>query len=128
MLDVAHDTGLKDFEWGAVELKAHLPERLKQYFEPRGALPIHPDSRRAYSRFYLRSKAIVLRQDAVLGVYTVDASRKGIRFLSPVQLYPKERVRISLPKTKDFQIEIARCRRIEDFCYECGATFIVQNQ
>jgi hypothetical protein len=125
MLDVDHDTCLSDFEWDALKQKAQLPKQLQHYFDRRGAMPVHPDSRRAYHRFYLRSKAIVRRQDMFLGVYTADASRKGIRFLSPVQLLPKERLGIRLPKTKEFQIEITRCRRLEDACYECGARFVV---
>jgi hypothetical protein len=127
MLDLDHDTSLNELGWDALEHKAHLPEQLKHYFEPRGVLPVHPDSRRSYHRFYLRSKAIIEREGTFLGVYTADVSRKGLRFLSPVQLLPKERVRIQLPKTKEFQIEIARCRRIEDGCYECGATFVVES-
>jgi hypothetical protein len=124
MLDITHDPSLSELGWDELELKTELPARLKHYFDRRGALPAHPDSRRAYSRFYLRCKAVLLRQNAPLGVYSVDASRKGIRFLSPIQLMPKERVQIRLPKTKEFQIEITRCRRIEDCCYECGAMFV----
>jgi hypothetical protein len=127
MLDVAHDASVAAFAWDKLQQKARLPERLQHYFDPRGAMPVHPDSRRSYCRFYLRSKAIVRRQDKSLGVYTADASRKGIRFLSPVQLMPKERVYIRLPKTKEFQIEITRCRRLEEDCYECGARFIVES-
>jgi hypothetical protein len=127
MLDVSDEQGVMTFAWDELAQKTRLPEQLKHYFDPRGAMPVHPDSRRAYSRFYLRSKAILRRNDKSYGVYTADASRKGIRFLSPVQLMPKERVFIRLPKTKEFQIEIMRCRRLEEECFECGARFIVQS-
>ena len=75
-------------------------------------MPARPGCRRAYHRFYLRGRAILQRDETYLGVYTADASRQGICFLSPVQLLPKERCRIRLPNTKDFQIEVVRCRRI----------------
>jgi hypothetical protein len=45
--------------------------------------------------------------------------------MSPVQLLPKERCRIRLPNTKEFQIEIVRCRRVDEGCYECGAMFVL---
>ena len=72
-----------------------------------------------------RGKGILQRNDSYLGVYTADASRQGICFLSPVQLLPKERCRIRLPKTKEFQIEIVRCRRVDEACFECGAMFVL---
>jgi hypothetical protein len=108
-----------------VEQKPRLPDEMSGFFDQHGTLQARPGCRRAYLRFYLRSKAILQRDENYLGVYTVDASRQGLCFLSPVQLLPKERCRIRLPKTKDFQIEIVRCRRIADSCYECGAMFVL---
>jgi hypothetical protein len=124
-LDFGYDTSLNTLAWDAVEQKPRLPARMKDFFERRGLMPVHSECRRAYRRFYLRGEAILRRQDTILGVYTTDASRKGIRFLSPVQLLPKERGRIRLPNTKEFQVEIVRCLRIDESCYECGAIFIV---
>jgi hypothetical protein len=125
MLDIGNDESLTTMPWDRVELKTNLPKGMQDFFEYRGTMPVHPQSRRAYSRFYLRSRAILRRQDVFLGVYTADASRQGIKFLSPVQLLPKERCRIRLPNTKEFQIEIVRCRRVDEGCYECGAMFVL---
>jgi hypothetical protein len=125
MLDLSDDQSLMDLAWEQAELKPTLPEEMKDFFDQHGTLRARPGCRRAYLRFYLRSKAILQRQDAYLGVYTADASRQGLCFLSPIQLLPKERCRIRLPKTKDFQIEIVRCRRLGDHCYECGAMFVL---
>jgi hypothetical protein len=125
MLDISDDQSLMTLDWDKLELKPNLPDEMKDFFDQHGTLQSRPGCRRAYLRFYLRSKAILLRQDACLGVYTADASRQGVCFLSPVQLLPKERCRIRLPKTKEFQIEIVRCRRIADGCYECGAMFVL---
>jgi hypothetical protein len=125
MLELSDDQGVIAVAWDKVELKARLPEEMSDFFEQHGTLAARPGCRRAYLRFYVRSKAILQRQDVYMGVYTADASRQGLCFLSPVQLLPKERCRIKLPKTKDFQIEIVRCRRIADECYECGAVFML---
>ncbi|HEX3601480.1 MAG TPA: PilZ domain-containing protein [Lacipirellulaceae bacterium] len=125
MLDLNDDQSVMQLAWDQVEQKTCLPDELKDFFEQRGALTSRPGCRRAYHRFYLRGRAILQRQETYLGVYTADASRQGICFLSPIQLLPKERCRIRLPRTKDFQIEIVRCRRIADECYECGAMFVL---
>ncbi len=125
MLDLSNDQGVMKLAWEKVEQKAQLPEEMSDFFDQYGAVPARPDCRRAYHRFFLRGKGILQRQNTYLGVITADASRQGLRFLSPVQLLPKERCRIRLPKTKEFQIEIVRCRRISDGCYECGAMFVL---
>ena len=125
MLDISDDQSLMQLAWEKVELKPSLPEEMKDFFDQHGSMRARPGCRRAYHRFYLRGQAILQRQETYLGVYTADASRQGLRFLSPVQLLPKERCRIRLPKTKEFQIEIVRCCRVADGCYECGAMFVL---
>lgn len=125
MLDLSDDQSLIELAWEKVEQKPRLPDEMKDFFDQHGAMRARPGCRRAYQRFFLRGKAILQRQDAYLGVYTADASRQGLRFLSPIQLLPKERCRIRMPRTKEFQIEIVRCRRIADCCYECGAMFVL---
>src|SRR5947207_7232030 len=125
MLDLSYDKSMMKLAWEKGELKPRLPDDMKDFFDEHGAMPARPGCRRAYHRFYLRGKGILQRQDSYLGVFTADASRQGIRFLSPVQLLPKERCRIRLPNTKDFQIEIVRCQRIGECCYECGAMFVL---
>jgi hypothetical protein len=125
MLDIGNDEDVMQIAWDTVELKASLPDEMKDFYDQHGAMPPRPGCRRAYLRFFLRGKGILQRNDTYLGVLTADASRQGLKFLSPVQLLPKERCRIRLPKTKEFQIEIVRCRRIEEGCYECGAMFVL---
>jgi len=125
MLDLSNEQSLSSISWDAVELKPRLPEQMKDFFDQIGTMPNHPSCRRAYQRFYLRGKAIIRRDNTFLGVFTADASRQGLRFLAPVQLLPKERLRIRLPNTKEFQIEIVRCCRIDECCYECGAKFVL---
>ena len=57
-------------------------------------------------------------------VYTVNMARSGISFLHSEQLFPRERAGIVLLDGSDYDIEIVRCRRIQDRCFEIGARFI----
>jgi hypothetical protein len=125
MLDISNDEDVMQIAWDKVELKANLPDDMKDFYDHHGPVPARPGCRRAYTRFFLRGKGILQRNDTYFGVLTADASRQGLKFLSPVQLLPKERCRIRLPKTKEFQIEIVRCRRINEACFECGAMFVL---
>jgi hypothetical protein len=125
MLGLSDELSVIATAWENAELKTRLPEELRDFFERVGPMPPQHNCRRAYQRFYIRGKAILQHQDDCLGVYTVDASRQGLCFLSPVQIFPKERCRIRLPKTKEFQIQVVRCRRVGDDCYECGAMFVM---
>jgi hypothetical protein len=125
MLGISDDENLMQLAWEKVEQKPRLPDEMKDFFEHHGALNSRRDCRRAYLRFFMRGKGILQHKETYMGVYTADASRQGIRFLSPIQLLPKERCRIRLPKTKEFKIEIVRCRRMAEGCYECGAKFVL---
>jgi hypothetical protein len=125
MLDLSNDEDVMQLAWDKVELKASLPDEMKDFYDQHGPVPARPGCRRAYIRFYLRGKGILQWNNTFFGVITADASRQGLRFMSPVQLLPKERCRIRLPKTKEFQIEIVRCRRVGEGCYECGAMFVL---
>jgi hypothetical protein len=124
MLDLNHEQGVSELSWDAVELSARIPERMTDFFERKGPTPVRNADRRAYRRFYLRGKAILRSDEKFLGVYTVDASRKGIRFFSPIQLLPKLHVWLQLPNVQEFEVEIVRCCRLEERCYDCGAIFI----
>ena len=72
----------------------------------------------------MRGKAVLKRDEARLGVYTKDLSRQGLCFLSPVQLFPLERVTIEMPNEAEYHLELTRCRRIAESCYECGTKFV----
>jgi hypothetical protein len=124
MLDLCHEQNVSYPAWDALELKARIPASMPDFFEKKGPTPSRVGCRRAYPRFYLRSKAILRCDNKQLGVYTVDASRKGIRVISPIQLLPKLHVWLQLPDVREFEIEIVRCCRFEERSYDCGAIFI----
>jgi hypothetical protein len=124
MLDLGNGEKVSDASWDALELTARIPASMPDFFEKKGPTPTRVGCRRAYRRFYLRGKAILRSDNKLFGVYTVDASRKGIRVLSPIQLLPKLHVWLQLPDVQEFEIEIVRCCRFEERCYDCGAVFI----
>jgi len=126
MLDVVNDQCVIDQLWESAPKKVQLSEPFRKvFFAPRGAMPLYHDNRRAYHRYYMRGKAIVLRGNTTLAGYTKDVSRQGVGFLSPVQLLPKERVKLRLP-TAELSLEVARCRRVENGCFEVGARFALE--
>jgi hypothetical protein len=97
---------------------------MTNFFEMKGPLPARAGCRRAVPRFYMRGKAVLQLEDRYLGVYTVDTSRRGIRFISPIQLLPKLRVVLWVPNVKELQVEIVRCQRFGERCYDCGGVFV----
>ncbi len=123
MLERSDSTDLIGAAWAASEQKTRLPEDFESFRTARGAAPLVFNTRRAYRRFFLRHRALLERGDARLGVYTKDISRQGIGILSPVQLFPKDVVRLVLPNGAVYQFEVARCRRLAAECYECGTRF-----
>ena len=126
MLGFDHDPGASPLDWESIELRAALPSEASDFFERHGPVPVHADSRRGYARLYLRQQAVIRLSDGTrLAGYTTDVSRKGIGFLSPVQLFPKDRLSIRVANSRDLPIEVVRCRRLESNCYRCGATFAV---
>jgi hypothetical protein len=125
MLDLEPQADIVALTWEQTQLKTRLPKVMADFFEQLGMMPHRSGCRRAYDRFFIRGKAILRWQDICYGVYSADASRQGLRFLSPIELQPTERGRIRLPSTKDFQIEIVRGHRIDEFCYDCGAVFVL---
>jgi hypothetical protein len=125
MLGLSDEQDVIALAWEQVEKKTLLPQKLLDFFDRAGPMPAQHGCRRAYQRFYVRGRGILKYKDTLMGVYTVDASRQGLCFLSPVQILPKERCSIRLPKTKDFNIQVVRCRRVDKDCFECGAMFVL---
>jgi PilZ domain len=112
--------------WESAAAKAQLPGALsRDFFDRRGPMTLHFENKRNYHRYYMRGKALLKRGDVLFGTYTKDVSRQGLGFLSPVQLMPKERVKLQLP-TAELSLEVARCRRVDNACFECGARFALE--
>lgn len=109
--------------WELTDVKVQLPASMASGFlEASGPTPAYYDDSRSFLRFRLRTKAVLKHREEKLGAYLTDVSRTGAGFLSPVQLMPKEIVQLTLA-TCELRIEVARCRRIEKDCFECGGKF-----
>lgn len=125
MLGLSHEERIVEEMWQAAADRAKLPLPMaRHFFEPKGPMPTHFDSRRSFHRYYLRSKAVLIQNDRIYGVYTTDVSRQGIGFLSPRQLLPKQRCTLKLPNGTEFHVQIKRCRRECEGCFACGGCFI----
>src|SRR5262245_571086 len=96
MLDQHLSTQLVDDPWASRTVKAALPCTEEAYFGASGATPTSPDSRRRYRRLRVRGRAAVGRGSETLGAYASDVSPGGIGFFSPVQLFPKEKVVVTI--------------------------------
>lgn len=125
MLGRDHVLDAPAFDWDSAEPKTELSEPLEDFLSRRGECPVHPTCRRSRVRLYLRSKAeIRLPDGSRMGGYAADVSGKGMRILSPRQLFPGDRAEVLLPNGKVLPIEVVRCRRMTARCYDCGATFV----
>ncbi len=113
-------------QWEAVFARVCMPTLTEEnFFEARGPTEDSSENKRSYGRFFLRSRAILKWNKSVVGVYTKDLSRQGIGFLSPVELTLEESIQLQLTNGAEYRMEVTRCRRVGDNCFDCGARFIV---
>ena len=139
MLDISDATEITDLElaavsvnqlWASLESKAELPTTPEEFFAKTGATATEDqraaEDHRAFARHYLRSQVILRREAETHAVYTKDCSRTGIGLISPVQLYPRQRIQLWMAPQRRILLRVIRCRRIRPNCYECGTIFILK--
>lgn len=113
--------------WKNVPCAVNLaPDQEQAFIDQFGPVPTSSTSRRRFSRFYLRTRVLLWRENVLYGCFTKDVSRMGIAILSPIPLLPRERVCLRVPDGSELWLCVVRCRRITATCFECGATFIRQ--
>src|SRR5215218_6799925 len=109
-----------------------ISESLMKSLHERRASPPQAVDNRQFPRRYLVAHAIVEYRDGLPAhprppqrhsVVVADLSRRGLRFLHSEQVFPGELAIIQIAAGKQLHIEVARCRKIADCCYEVGATF-----
>src|SRR5687768_15102357 len=112
--------------------KLCVPEAVSQSLLERRDAPPQPVDNRQYPRRYVVAQAVVEYQGGLPAwprtpqrhhVLIADLSRRGLRFMHSEQLFPGELALIQVAGGKQMHIEVARCRKIADFCYEVGAKF-----
>ncbi len=123
MLDLDHATEINDL-WDKTKSKAALPMTPEEFFGKAGLKPL--EGHRAFVRHYLRCQAIMQRVGETHGVYMKDCSRAGMGLISPVQIFPREEIQLWMNTNRCYSLEIIRCRRLQQNCYECGTIFILK--
>jgi hypothetical protein len=123
MLDLRNSRELIDYHWQSLDLRAELPCHKDEYWDRSGPMCVQTHSQRRYHRYYLREMGIVHRHAQDLAVYAKDVSRMGVGFYSPIQLFPCDRVKLQLPGKKTLSLQVTRCLRIRDRCFECGTVY-----
>ncbi len=123
MLDISHAAEIGDL-WDEIESKAVLPVAPEEFFGKSG--PKTFDEQRAFERHYLRCQAIIRRDCDTHAVYMKDCSRAGMGLVSPVQLFPRERIQLWMSPQRSYSLEIIRCQRLCAQSYECGTIFVLK--
>ena len=123
MLELDHGQKIMEELWEMTTAKVELPHSMQaNFFVAPAPEPSYYNNKRSYHRYTMRCKAVLKRGTSLLGTFTKDLSRQGVAFLSPVPLMPKERVKLRVPAA-ELSLEITRCRRVDQKCFECGARF-----
>ena len=114
-----------DAKWAAAKSKTQLPMAVAEFFAPSGPLPVQNADRRTHPRHFLRCRALIHVNGETHAIYLQDVSRTGIGLLSPVQLFPCQRIVAHTGNQRRYTLEVKRCRRVAPNCYECGTTFVL---
>ena len=121
MLDVSSSQEVTEI-WTSLDSRVQLSQELTGLLGRVGRIRSRED--RSHQRHELRSKAILNYAGKLHGVYLKDCSRSGMGFLSPIQLFPLDQIVLKAENKRSYVIQIARCRRVQANCYECGGTFV----
>jgi hypothetical protein len=106
-----------------------LPSEWKDFFQRRGPLTAIGDDGRRFARQHFPMRALLELTTSLAAipreygrhvVLMRDLSRQGVSFLHAAQLFPEERVELTLP-TGRILYTVVRCQRHNDRCYEVGA-------
>lgn len=109
-----------------------LPWPLDEFMAKQGVVPSRSADRRRFARIYYRHRAMLRlsqtlpafpRATEMVLAFSCDVSRSGVCFLSDRELYPREVVEVSILRLGKRQLQVMRCRRLSDRCYEVGASF-----
>ncbi len=118
---------------GPLKFSVDLPTSPEKWFSASGPAPTVADDQRRFVRSQLRVSAALqyrrslpslARDSDWYKVVMRDISRGGISFLHSEQVFPTEQLMLVMPDCKPRCIEVTRCRRIKESCYEVGASFI----
>ena len=103
-----------------------------EFFTKSGPLPTAWEEVRRFPRFYFRARvqAVIHPLPGGQGGEAVkccllarDLSRGGINLLHNLQLFPGQRIDITLNEAAPRSVEVVWCRRLANHCYAMGCRF-----
>jgi len=112
--------------------RIQLPDQFADLENRRGVLPAQALDMRRTTRLYCPGKLLiesfaslpsVPRNHQYVVGYSIDISASGIRFLHDTELYPGEQVTL-WTSAQRLTGTVVRCRRLNELCYEVGASFV----
>ena len=122
-----------DMAWEELECRIVVPRQYVSDFHKEGALHTMQGDGRRFPRFHYHVRGVLhcrqtfpampRREERYL-VLTKNLSRCGLSFLHEQQLFPHERMALNLAGGKHVDIEVARCKKHNDRCFEIGAVFL----
>ena len=132
MLEIDYSQRLNDL-FAQVQWDIQLPDEMSDYFANNGEASISfPTDERSNQRIRIRTRALLWSEVALpfrprhlapSGIYTRDFSRTGAGFLSAIEFFPEEELRVVLPAFW-VRLRVTRVRRLGDSCYEVGTTLL----
>jgi hypothetical protein len=114
----------------AAKLSVKIPKDWTDFFQKSGPIATQFPEHRQHLRFFLRTAAAIVVESTLPAfpraedserVFTKDISRAAIAFLHGEQLFPGERVRVTLANGQQRETKVSRCRRIDVKCWEIAA-------
>lgn len=115
--------------------RLQIPDSHQHLLAKTGPTPPHAGDGRRFARRYAIAKAVLEYQPSLPAlkrenekhcVLVLDLSRGGLRFFHSEQVFPGERLIVTLTEDKRLPIEIAWCQRVSPQCYQVGARFCLQ--
>lgn len=109
-----------------------LPEDWDSFFAESGVVNQPFGEQRHSQRRIVRARGLmtideplpaIARQPEMIGIYTRDFSKDSCGLITPIELYPEEKMRLILP-TFWLTVRVVRCRRHNAHCYEVGAELL----
>ncbi|QDU89169.1 hypothetical protein Pla175_25560 [Pirellulimonas nuda] len=122
MLDCTDEQNLIAL-WATLPSRTKLPFEWEEYATQHLRDLIVVDSKRRFARKSLRSIAVLSLDNVSHAVYLKDLSRLGVGFFAPLNVLPLKQIGLWLPGRDCLRLRVARCRRLGEKYYECGATF-----
>jgi PilZ domain-containing protein len=102
------------------------------FFSRSGPLPTTADDVRRYPRFYYRARieAVIfpfstaqVAEPTKCCLLARDLSRGGINLLHSEQLFPGQRIDVTLSNAAPRSVEVVWCRRLANRCFSLGCRF-----